>query len=667
MIATDAGTVPAGWHQANQRYLSAALAEVRRVVERHLEQEVPEPREPELEGPEPGTRATARIAASMPAPPAVEQLAWTFGLSPFERDVVLLCAGIELEATFASLCAAAQGDPERSHPTFGLALATLPGAHWSALAPTSALRHWRLVELRPGDTLTGSPLRIDERVLHHLTGVQHLDENLVGFVQAVEVVGDPPVPSHIEVAERMAEVWSQAGGSTLPVIQLTGDEAAGKRAIAQTACQGFGHDLYRMPVSVLPSGVHEFDALVRLWTRESLLSAGTLFLDAEEHGAGDPAREALIRRFAEEVGRPLVVATRERLDILHRPTVAFEVSRPTRAEQHAVWVETLGPRAERLNGQIDRLTAQFDLDVPAIRAAGLRAVGGSHEEEIQGDVLWGACRVQARQRLEGHARCLEPTATWDDLVLPASQLASLRAIEMHVRHRIQVHETWGFAARSGRGLGITALFSGPSGTGKTLAADVLAHALNLDLYHVDLSAVVSKYIGETEKNLRRVFDAAESGGAVLLFDEADALFGKRSEVRDSHDRYANLEVSYLLQRMEAYRGLAILTTNLKSALDEAFERRLRFRVAFPFPDATQRAAIWDRVFPDETDTEGLDPEKLARLNATGGTIRNVALHAAFLAADEGAPVRMVHLRDAARTVYAQLERTLTDGETRGWA
>ena len=663
MVVADAGTVRPGWHEANQRYLSAALAELRSVLEHPSDSGVPEPREREGEDPE-----TAQLAASMPAPPALEQLARAFGLSRFERDVVLLCAGIELEATFASLCGAAHGDPERGHPTFGLALATLPGAHWSALAPTSALRHWRLVELRPGDTLTGSPLRIDERVLHHLTGVQHLDENLVGFVQAVEAGGGPPVPSHREVAERVAEVWGRTGGGGLPVIQLTGDEGAGKRAIALAACRRIGHDLYRMPASVLPSGAHEFDALLRLWTRESVLSGGVLLLDAEEHGAGDPARDALLRRFAEELGRPLIVASRERLDIVHRPTVAFEVSRPTRAEQHAVWVETLGPRAGRLNGQIDRLTAQFDLDAPAIRAAGLRAVGGSHEEdEVSGDVLWGACRVQARQRLEGHARCLEPTATWDDLVLPASQLASLHAIEMHVRHRIQVHETWGFAARSNRGLGITALFSGPSGTGKTLAADVLAHALELDLYHVDLSAVVSKYIGETEKNLRRVFDAAESGGAVLLFDEADALFGKRSEVRDSHDRYANLEVSYLLQRMEAYRGLAILTTNLKSALDEAFERRLRFRVAFPFPDATQRAAIWDRIFPDETDTEGLDPEKLARLNATGGTIRNVALHAAFLAADEGAPVRMVHLRDAARTVYAQLERSLTDGETRGWA
>jgi SpoVK/Ycf46/Vps4 family AAA+-type ATPase len=195
---------------------------------------------------------------------------------------------------------------------------------------------------------------------------------------------------------------------------------------------------------------------------------------------------------------------------------------------------------------------------------------------------------------------------------------------------------------------------------------VLANALRLDLYRIDLSSVVSKYIGETEKNLRRVFDAAEDGGAILLFDEADALFGKRSEVKDSHDRYANVEVSYLLQRMEAYRGLAILTTNMKSALDTAFLRRIRFVVSFPFPDAAQRAEIWLRMFPPQVPTEGLDRAKLARLNIAGGNIRNIALNAAFIAADAGEPVRMRHLLRAARSEYAKLEKTLSEAEIAGW-
>jgi SpoVK/Ycf46/Vps4 family AAA+-type ATPase len=230
-----------------------------------------------------------------------------------------------------------------------------------------------------------------------------------------------------------------------------------------------------------------------------------------------------------------------------------------------------------------------------------------------------------------------------------------------------VHGDWGFAAKGERGLGISALFAGASGTGKTMAAEVLANELRLDLYRIDLSQVVSKYIGETEKNLRRVFDAADDGGAVLLFDEADALFGKRSEVKDSHDRYANIEVSYLLQRMEAYRGLAILTTNLKSAVDSAFLRRLRFVIEFPFPDATHRAEIWRRIFPAETPTKDLDVARLARLSIPGGNIRNIALQAAFLAADAGGSVTMTHLARAARSEYAKLEKPLTEAEIGGWS
>jgi SpoVK/Ycf46/Vps4 family AAA+-type ATPase len=211
------------------------------------------------------------------------------------------------------------------------------------------------------------------------------------------------------------------------------------------------------------------------------------------------------------------------------------------------------------------------------------------------------------------------------------------------------------------------LFAGSSGTGKTMAAEVIASELKLDLYQIDLAGVVSKYIGETEKNLRRIFDAAEGSGAVLLFDEADALFGKRSEVRDSHDRYANLEVSYLLQRMESYRGLAILTTNMKQALDPAFLRRIRFIVQFPFPGLSERRRIWEGVFPGQAPVANLDHARLAQMNVAGGLIRNIATQAAFLAADEGTAIEMNHILRAARVEYAKLERPLTAAETGGWA
>jgi SpoVK/Ycf46/Vps4 family AAA+-type ATPase len=305
----------------------------------------------------------------------------------------------------------------------------------------------------------------------------------------------------------------------------------------------------------------------------------------------------------------------------------------------------------------------------AIHAAGARVREGLAQAgatQQPGSLLWDACRSQSRSRLDDLAQRIDPMATWEDIVLPETQLRALREIAAHVRQRARVYGTWGFASKGERGLGISALFAGASGTGKTMAAEVLANHLQLDLYKIDLSQMVSKYIGETEKNLRRVFDAAEEGGAILLFDEADALFGKRSEVKDSHDRYANIEVSYLLQRMEAYRGLAILTTNLKNAVDPAFVRRLRFIVQFPFPDARQRTEIWRHIFPSDAPLLNPDFSRLARLSIPGGNIRNIALHAAFLAAEAGESVTMFHLQQAAHSEYAKLEKPLTEAEIGGW-
>jgi hypothetical protein len=362
----------------------------------------------------------------------------------------------------------------------------------------------------------------------------------------------------------------------------------------------------------------------------------------------------------------LFLSTRDRGSRIRRALISFDVARPSQSEQQTIWRNAQPAVAERLNGQVEALVSQFDLGTRAIREVCTAMLTGQAASDDLGTELWDACRAQTRPRLDHLAQRIEPVATWDDLILPDLQGRILREIALHVRQRARVYDEWGFAAKSSRGLGISALFEGSSGTGKTMAAEVLANELRLDLYRIDLSQVVSKYIGETEKNLRQVFDAAETGGAILLFDEADALFGKRSEIRDSHDRYANIEVSYLLQRMESYRGLAILTTNMKSALDTGFLRRIRFVVQFPFPDASYRAEIWRRIFPRETPTEGLDVNKLARLNVAGGNIRNIALNAAFLAASDGGRVRMAHLLRAARSEYAKQEKPLSGAEVGGW-
>jgi SpoVK/Ycf46/Vps4 family AAA+-type ATPase len=276
--------------------------------------------------------------------------------------------------------------------------------------------------------------------------------------------------------------------------------------------------------------------------------------------------------------------------------------------------------------------------------------------------LWDDCLLMTRPRMDALAQRIVAKATWDDIVLPGPELTLLRRVASQLRHRMTVYETWGFARRMNRGLGISALFAGPSGTGKSMAAEVIANDLRLTLYRIDLSAVVSKYIGETEKNLSRLFDAAEEGGALLLFDEADALFGKRSEVKDSHDRYANIEINYLLQRMEAYRGVAILATNMKSALDTAFMRRLRFIVSFPFPSVVERTLMWARAFPERVPTEELVPARLALLPATGGMIHNIALNAAFTAADRDVPVSMDIVMEVARTEFRKLELPIVERE-----
>jgi hypothetical protein len=661
-----------GWHEANQRYLTAALAEVGLSLEQYgarCQQHKPtdaSPAEP--------VECLAEAATALPAPPALERLCQLFGLSSFERRLLLMCAGVELDGSFARLCASAMGDELRAVPSFSLALAALPEPHWSALSPAGPLRYWRLIEVTSGDSLARGALRIDERILHYLTGVQYLDERLADLVTPVRSTEDL-VPSHRALAERLAATWSGvAGNGPLPVVQLCGAEGAGRRTVAAAACTLLGLDLYAMPGQAVPTESREIEALARLWDRESALAPCALLLECGERDAGDPGREAAFSRFIDGMHGALIVAGRERRSGPHRPMITLEMARPTPDEQRALWRKGLGPRVSGLNGDLDSLVTQFNLDVRTIQAvcagvseritAGKGAPPGSHDAPEK--ILWDACRVQARPHLENLAQRIHPVATWSDLVLPEPQMRILREIAVHVRQRMKVYETWGFAAKNSRGLGITALFAGPSGTGKTMAAEVLANELQLDLNRIDLSQVVNKYIGETEKNLRRVFDAAEEGGAILLFDEADALFGRRSEVKDSHDRYANIEVSYLLQRMESYRGLAVLTTNMKSALDTAFLRRIRFVVQFPFPDAAQRAEIWRRIFPADTPREGLDVERLARLAVTGGNIRNIALNAAFLAADAGEPVRMGHLLRAARTEYGKLEKSLTDAEIRGW-
>ncbi|MEU5716794.1 ATP-binding protein [Streptomyces sp. NPDC020403] len=648
---------------AQGRALLAAVHAVLARVDTHAGRATRDSGPAGSEQPAESTDPGATPAAS-PGPAALAALVDCFGLSPFERQVVLLAAAAELVPTTAARCAAACGDPERAYPTFSLALAALEDPHWSALTPVAPLRRWRIVELDDETRLTTSRLRLDERILHFLVGSPYLDARLHGLLRRTTAPDTLPA-SHALAADRVAAGWAGAGRGAPLRVELVGADFRTRADIAAVAARRSGLGLYEMSAADLPAAPASRDLLARLWQREAVLLPAALLLEA---GDLDREQSAATDAFVESAAVPLVVSSSGPRQTA-RPRGERVVVPPLDAdEQLGVWTGAFAAVPEVSEGDLRDLVAQFSLPAHLVRSAGAsvaRDLPGEDELDATG-LAWRAGLAEARMGMDELGRRIEPQAVWDELVLAERQLRMLRAITAHVRQRPTVYDEWGFAGTLRRGLGVTALFAGGSGTGKTLAAEVMAKELGLDLFVIDLSQVVSKYIGETEKNLRKVFDAAEQGGALLLFDEADALFGKRSEVKDSHDRYANLEVSYLLMRMEAYRGLAVLTTNMKQALDTAFMRRIRFVVDFPFPGESERAEIWRRVLPARAPTKGVDPALLARLTVAGGSIRNIALSGAFLAAEEGDHLQMRHLLEAARTEYLKLDRSLTPAEVHGW-
>jgi hypothetical protein len=656
------------WDAVNEEFLAAALAWLRH----RLTWFAGQPDDEEAAG---GTdhaaalkaagNAAARMeeAARADEPPAAVVLQEQLGLRRFERDVLLLCAAVELDLSIPGLCAKAQGDPRMTYPTFALALSLFDEPSWDAVAPLGGLRYWRLIEIAQpaGQPLTSSVLRADERIVSYLKGLNYVDERLEPLVTPVAPPDLSDLPSsHQELVGSICRRWALGNpGAVPPLLQLSGPDPDTKRMIAARAATVLGRTLHTLPAEALPAVPTDADEIARLWHRESLLTPVALFVDAQDFepaGHGDGKSESVARFLARSDGVTFL-GVREGWPSLPREHAAFDVDRPHVSEQRIAWADALGERVCGCGAVEAELASQFSVSVPAIQRIAHHVMADAPDadsDELRWR-LWDECLLTTRPRMDALARRVTPKATWDDIVLPEPELELLRALASQVRNRSTVYEAWGFAKRMNRGLGISALFAGASGTGKSMAAEVLANDLRLTLYRVDLSAVVSKYIGETEKNLRRLFDAAEEGGALLLFDEADALFGKRSEVKDSHDRYANIEINYLLQRMEAYPGVAILATNMKSALDTAFMRRLRFVVNFPYPSAEERRLMWTKAFPDATPTAALDFDHLAELAATGAMIHNVAVGAAFRAADADSEVSMDLILEVARAEFRKLE------------
>lgn len=652
------------WHSENDRYLGESIAWLRSRLERLLASE-DDPAADEIVSENVAQHESLeqlhqRLQLDPHYPPALEVLAERFELTHFEKLVVLLCAAVEFDTRVSQLCAAAQGDATKPFPTMAICFTLLPDAAWDAFSPERPLRDCRLLEvLRSHETpLTLGQLKIDERVTNYLKGLNYFDSRLAarctGAYDDSEAVDLSP--SQSRAVDSVLAHYDAAidRDAPIPVVQLVGDQAAAKRLIAARLAEQLQLEFRESTTSLLPESLESLEEFTALWRRENRIAPTALLLDATTEPT--PREIERLAWFAGRTTGAVLISVEKPLPrSLSWPAV--DVERPSADEQRDAWRQLL---PDHLTTAADRLAGQFDLELGSIREVATNWPSNSNEDAQES--LWRACCRQTRPAFDGLAQRIDVRAGWDDIVLPAEQMETLTQLVGQVRRRGVVLDDWGFRRKMNRGLGMTALLAGESGTGKTTCAEILANELQLDLYTVNLSQVIDKYIGETEKNLKRLFDAADHGGCLVLLDEADALFGKRTDVKDSHDRFANIETNYLLQRLESYRGLAILATNNKAALDTAFLRRLRFTIDFPFPDAASRRLIWQRVFPDDAPLESLDFEHLAKLRLTGGNVFNIAVNAAYAAADAGHAIDMATILWAAEREMRKTDRPINAGD-----
>ena len=615
-------------------------------------------------------RLAADIDAAVAAtgePLRLVALGRMFGLASFDVDVVVACLAVEVDGSYGRHYAFLHDDAERGLPSVGLLLDLLCGPDLTArlagrrrLAADAPLRRHglvRLVEADPPGSLLSAGVALERRVAGFL-----LEEDAPDPALAPVCRVDLPMDDLADLVLPEPLATALAGLAARPaadlVVHLQGAPGAGRGAVAAALCAEWGAALLTVdgaqvaatPQDALPDLLRALDREARLDGAVPCWAAFDELLVPEQR----LRLRAVLDALAQHPG-PVIVCTRgpwapdeprEGLGM-----VQVEIPPPGYADRVRLWTGALGAGSEATAAVA---AARYRIGAGRVYAvaAAARAVAGAPTADDVG----AAGREHTRQELDTLAHRVEAHHTWTDVVLPADRTAQLREIAEQVRHRAVVHEQWGFPATASGGHGVTLLFAGPPGTGKTMAAGVLARDLGLDLFVVDLATTVSKYIGETERNLARIFDAAAGGTAVLFFDEADALFGKRTQVRDAHDRYANLQTSYLLQRLESHDGVVVLATNLRKNMDEAFTRRLAATVEFPLPDATDRLRLWQGAWPAGVPRDpALDLDLLAReVGLAGGNIHSIALAAAFRAAADGGVVTMAHVLAAAGREYRKL-------------
>ncbi len=606
-------------------------------------------------------------------PSPLSRLITTFQLTPVDVCILLLTAAPELDRRYERLYAYLNDDISERRPTVNLMLNLLGDdvdgrfQVWDRLQPHQPLRHYHLLDClaetgRQQATFLAHYLKVDQRILSFLLGDERPDERLKGTVRSEATPGLPPATLELEaIAAAMPDA---------PFVFMLGGRGMGQSETAQHLCAVAGWSLVMVDFPAclaleLPPAMNW-----RLALREGYLANAALFLDGWDGALNDQRHVNTVFWSAlMQYPYPVFISAQtewEPPDIERtRRMLRLQFSLPDYGERLSTWENLLSNHGAELDAAVlDELATKFRFThaqiARAVQAAADRAA--SRGMLVTKADLYAGAQAHAGLRLGHLAEQVSPRYSWDRLILPPDQMSQLRELTARARFAHIVKHDWGFGQKIGNINGISALFAGESGTGKTLAAEVVAHELGLVMYKIDLSAVVSKYIGETEKNLSAIFGEARAGNAILFFDEADALFGKRSEVKDARDRYANIEIAYLLQQIEGYDGVVILATNYRQNIDEAFTRRLDFLVDFPFPDTEYRAHIWRAHFPDEAPMgQDVDVSDLAqRYRLSGGNIRNVAVASAFLAAADGRVITMAHIRNAVRREHQKMGRLLQD-------
>ncbi len=538
----------------------------------------------------------------------------------------------------------------------------------SLLSPTAPLVKYGLVEM---ETARPAPLpSLPEKVKNQMLGITDLDRWLTTYVQELPAPSSLP-PAWESLAHTMGAMMAQ-NSREHRILELNGPHPADLYALACAVSEKAQLPAYRLRTGhILPNPLME-STFLRLWNRDARIRPMIALFEITGHET--PARRFHALQFLDSLESPVLLLSATPTEGAGGRITRFSLPELTFTEQDLLWEKYLGEEgvADGREEEIRNLTNHFRLQPHQIEqvaaqalASGESGAPGQDADSVTGE-MWNQARILSRPRIHDLAHLIEPALSLEDLVLPEESREKLKEIIQRIRHTRQIFQEWGFQSKSPRGLGTTALFFGPSGTGKTHAAEALAGELHLDLYRIDLSRVVSKYIGETEKNLSRIYDEAKNSGAVLLFDEADALFGKRTETKDAHDRYANQEIAFLLQKMEEYRGLSILTTNLKNNMDDAFKRRITYRVKFKLPDTETRKAIWKRIYSETTPLHNLNYDELATLELTGAEIKTMALRAAYLAAAQKDPVKMKYIYHTLKEELLKVDLVLTPGEFRHW-